>query len=165
MIAAIFSSFLRSELYSLLVSSIGKWSLITVVDLRLLLIIRRVTAQWETAAAWFFKSVSWKLIVLQNVELQNAEFQNIELQNAELQNAGLQNIESYRTSNLTERRNTKCRILQNLEIQNVDNTKRQKVQDWMVNKIWNYLFLSTLRLNKLYCTWILMTLWTSATHP
>ncbi len=63
------------------------------------------------------------LIVLQNVELQNAEFQNIELQNAKLQN-----VESYGTSNLTKRR-----ILQNVEIQNVDNTKRRKVQDWMVN--------------------------------
>ncbi len=61
MIAAIFLSLLRSELYSPLVSSIGKWSLITVVDLRLLLIIPRVTAWWETAAAWFFKSKSWKL--------------------------------------------------------------------------------------------------------
>jgi len=44
MIAAIFSCLLRSEQYSPLVSSIGKWSLITVFDLRLLLIIRRVTA-------------------------------------------------------------------------------------------------------------------------
>ncbi len=61
MIAAIFLSLLRSELYSPLVSSIGKWSLITGADLRLLLIIRRVTASWETAAAWFFKSKSWKL--------------------------------------------------------------------------------------------------------
>jgi uncharacterized protein YjbI with pentapeptide repeats len=85
-------------------------------------------------------------VELQNVELQNAEIQNIELQNAELQNAELQNIESYRTSNLTEPRNTKCRILQNVEIQNVDNTKCRKWQAWMVNIFWNYLFLSALRL-------------------
>jgi hypothetical protein len=51
----------------------------------------------------------------------NAEFQNIELQNAELQN-----VKSYRTSNLTKSQNTKRRILQNIEIQNVDNTKRHK---------------------------------------
>jgi hypothetical protein len=65
-------------------------------------------------------------VELQNIELQNAEFQNIELQNAELQNAELQNVESYRTSNLTKHQNTKRRILQNDEIQNVDNTKRRK---------------------------------------
>ncbi len=65
-------------------------------------------------------------VELQNAELQNTEFQNIELQNAELQNAELQNVKSYRTSNLTKRRNTKCWILQNVEIQNVDNTKRRK---------------------------------------
>jgi uncharacterized protein YjbI with pentapeptide repeats len=54
-------------------------------------------------------------VELQNVELQNAEFQNTELQNAELQNAELQNVKSYRTSNLTKCRNTKRRILQNVE--------------------------------------------------
>jgi hypothetical protein len=63
----------------------------------------------------------------------NAEFQNIELQNAELQNAELQNaelpiVESYRTSNLTKRWNTIRWILQNVKIQNVDNTKRWKWQ-------------------------------------
>jgi uncharacterized protein YjbI with pentapeptide repeats len=84
-----------------------------------------------------FPTPSKHVIVLQNVELQNAElqnaeFQNIELQNAELQNAELQNVESYRTSNLTKRRNTKRRILQNVEKQNVDNTKRRKWQAWMV---------------------------------
>jgi uncharacterized protein YjbI with pentapeptide repeats len=63
-------------------------------------------------------------VELQNTELQNAEFQNIELQNAELQNAELENVESYRTSNLTKGRNKKCRILQNVEIQNVEN-------DWL----------------------------------
>jgi hypothetical protein len=37
-------------------------------------------------------------------------------------------VESYRTSNLTERRNTKCRVLQNVEIQNVEiqNVKNTK---------------------------------------
>ncbi len=60
-------------------------------------------------------------IVLQNVELQNAEFQNVELQNAELQNVELQNVESckkskHKTSNLTERQNTKRWILQNLTL-------------------------------------------------
>jgi hypothetical protein len=35
---------LRSELYSPLASSIGKWSLITSADLRLLLAIQRVTS-------------------------------------------------------------------------------------------------------------------------
>ncbi len=68
-------------------------------------------------------------VELPNAELQNAEFQNIELQNAELQNAKLQNFESYRMSNLTKRLNTKCWILQNMEIQNVDNTKRRKWLD------------------------------------
>jgi hypothetical protein len=60
-------------------------------------------------------------VELQNAESQNAEFQNIELQNTELQNAELLNVESYRTPNLKKRRNTKRRILQN-----VDNTKRRK---------------------------------------
>ncbi len=60
-IAAIFSSFLRSELYSPLASSVSKWSLITGADLRLLLVIRRVTASWETAEAWFFGTKSWKI--------------------------------------------------------------------------------------------------------
>ncbi len=55
------SSFLRSELYSPLASSTCKWSLITSADLRLLLIVRRVTASWETGAAWVFKSKQWKL--------------------------------------------------------------------------------------------------------
>ncbi len=55
-----FESFAIGTVFSA-VSSISKWSLITVVDLRLLLIIRRVTASWETAAAWFFKSKSWNL--------------------------------------------------------------------------------------------------------
>jgi hypothetical protein len=40
---------------------LAKWSLITSADLRLLLIIRRTTSYWETAAAWFFKSKSIKL--------------------------------------------------------------------------------------------------------
>jgi hypothetical protein len=44
MIAAIFSSFLCSELNSPLASSITKQSSITDADLRLLLIIHRVTA-------------------------------------------------------------------------------------------------------------------------
>ncbi len=88
--------------------------------------------------------------MLQNIELQNVEFQNIELQNAELQNVELQKVESYRTTNLTERQNIKRRILQNVEIQNVENTKRRKWQAWMVNIFWNYLFLSTFRLTKLY---------------
>ncbi len=93
-----------------------------------------------------------RTIVLQNVELPNAElqtakFQNIELQNAELQNVKLQKVKSYRMSNLTKRRNTKHKIFQNVEIQNVDNTKRRKKwQDWMVNIFGNYLFPYTLRL-------------------
>ncbi len=68
--------------------------------------------------------------------------QNVELQNAELQNAELQNVESYRTSNLTKRRNTKCRILQNVEIQNVDNTKRQKNDriGWLI--YWEIIYFS-----------------------
>ncbi len=49
-----------------------------------------------------------------------SKIQNVELQNAELQNVALQNVESYRKANLTERRNTKRRILQNVEIQNVE---------------------------------------------
>ncbi len=61
MIAAIFSNFLRSELYSPLASSIGKWTLITDADLWLLLFIRWVTAYWETSAAWLLKSKSCKL--------------------------------------------------------------------------------------------------------
>jgi uncharacterized protein YjbI with pentapeptide repeats len=89
-------------------------------------------------------------VELQNAKLQNAEFQNIELQNAELQNVELQNVESYRTLNLTKRQNTKRWILQNIEIQNVDNTKRRKWQAWMVNIFGNYLFISALRLTKLY---------------
>jgi hypothetical protein len=44
MIATISLSFLQSELYSPLASSIGKWSLITGADLLLLLIIRKETA-------------------------------------------------------------------------------------------------------------------------
>ncbi len=48
-----------------------------------------------------------------------------------LQNGEIQDVKSYRmakdkTSKTTERRKTKCRILQNVKIQNVENTKRRK---------------------------------------
>ncbi len=58
-----------------------------------------------------------------------------------LQNIEVQNVKPYRT--LKYKTST---------IQNVDNTKRRKWQAWMANIFWNYLFLSTLRLTKLYMT-------------
>jgi hypothetical protein len=46
-----------------------------------------------------------------------------------LQNVKLQNVESYRTSNLTKRQNTKCWILKNVKIQDVENTKGRTIME------------------------------------
>jgi hypothetical protein len=58
-----------------------------------------------------------------------------QIANIKLQNVELQNIESYRTTNLTERRNTKCQILQNVETQNVNNTKGRTIVEEGQSKV------------------------------
>ncbi len=93
--------------------------------------------------------------MLQNVELPNAELQNAEFQISNYKTPNCK-TPNYKTSNLTE-----SQILQNAEIQNVESYRTSKykmstIQNvendlaWMVNIFWNYLFLSTLRLIKLW---------------
>jgi hypothetical protein len=49
------------------------------------------------------------------------------IQNVEIKNIELQNVKNYKTLNLTERQYTKRRILQKIEIQNIENTKPRTV--------------------------------------